>query len=282
MKRYLVLVTLITVGIILPLGGCEQDYYRSRETRTETRITAYAADGLDLKAVGELLKTAKDAKEFESQLNKPGGINNLDLDEDDRVDFIKVTSEDQKGIRVMKLTAVLSSTGDLQDVATIEVEKSENTANVQIHGNEQIYGPHYYYHSHFGLTDALLLYWLFSPRYTPYYSPWGWGSYPRYYGRGYTTVPVSTYRSRTRDLTRGSPFASSSSSRLSKPITPSTVHTSDRVRAPLKNPTSSQRAFQARNPSKHVSRGGFGRASRLSRSTRSSRFGRSRSMRFGK
>lgn len=272
-RNYLVL--LVVTAAIFSMIGCNDNY-----SRTDTRITAYAADGLDLKAVGELLKTAKDAEDLEQKLNKPGGVNNLDLDEDGKVDFIKVTGDDQKGIRVMKLTAVLSGSGDLQDVATIEIEKSGDKADVQIRGNEQVYGSNHYYHSNFGLTDALILYWLFGRSYRPYYSPWGWGSYPGYYGRGYAPVPVRTYRSRTGRLDRNSTFSRSSRNRLSRKVAPSSRNVSSRVKAPLKRPTTSQKAFQARNPSKQVRRGGFG--SRSTRTTRSSRFSRSRSSRFGK
>jgi hypothetical protein len=271
MKTHNLLIIVFVLLASLAILGCE--------SRTNTMITAYAADGLDLKAVGEILKESKDAQDLEEKLNKPGGVNNLDLDEDDKVDFIKVTSDDQENIRVMKLTAVLSSNGDQQDVATIEVENADETADVQIHGNEQIYGHNHYHHSRFGFTDALILYWLFRPRYTPYSSPWGYGNYPGYYGGGYASEPMTTYRNRTGNMTRGTTYASSSSNRLSKQVKSTTTNSSSRIKAPLKNPTSSQRSFQARNPSKQVRSTGFGRRGTT---TRSSRATRSRSVRTGK
>ena len=274
MKFHKILMLFIVAIFMVSFVSCDEGSRISRNT--DTTITAYAADGLDLKAVGALLKDSKDAKELEEKINKPGGVNNLDLDEDEKVDFIKVESDDKEKIRVMKLTAVLSSNGDLQDVASIQVEQTEEKANVQIHGNEQVYGRNHYHHSSFGMTDALILYWLFRPRYTPYMSPYGYGNYPGSYGRGYSTVPSGTYSSRTRDMSRGSTYASSNSNRLSRQVAPTSTNSSSRVKAPLRNPTTSQKSFQSRNPSKQVKSTGFGRST-PTRSTRSSRSTRSRS-----
>ena len=53
-----------------------------------------AADGLDLQAVAELFKDAKDLEAFEKSLNDPEiGVNNLDLDDNGDVDFIRVMEE---------------------------------------------------------------------------------------------------------------------------------------------------------------------------------------------
>ncbi|MBW2184791.1 MAG: hypothetical protein JRF49_13145, partial [Deltaproteobacteria bacterium] len=57
----------------------------------DVNIQATAANGLDLKAVGELVKQARNGEELEKLLNKSGGVNNLDLNEDNKVDYIHVT-----------------------------------------------------------------------------------------------------------------------------------------------------------------------------------------------
>lgn len=272
MKKYLFLLPL--VGLLFLTISCKDEYYRRN-----TQITGYAADGLDLKAVGELLKTAKDSEDLEKKLNEPNSINNLDLDEDGKVDFIKVSGDDQNDIRVLKLTAVLSGSGDEQDVANIEIERTaDDRANVQVHGNQQMYGRNHYHHSSFGLGEMLLIGWLFSPRYTPYYSPFGYGSYPGYYGRGYGPVSNRSYRDRTGRMTSNSSFGRSRSNQLSRSVTATNPKTSSRVKAPLRSPTTSQRRFQARNPSNQVRKGGFG----TSRSSRSSSRSFGRSSRSGK
>src|ERR1051325_6546687 len=57
-------------------------------------VSSEAAEGLDLLAVGELFKDAKDLEGFEKSLNDPEvGVNNLDLDDNGDVDFIRVVEE---------------------------------------------------------------------------------------------------------------------------------------------------------------------------------------------
>ena len=237
-----------------------------------------ASEGLDLKAVGELLREAKDAEEFEKLLNsRSTGINNLDLNEDGKVDYIKVTEYGDDKVRGFSLTTEVAP-GDVQEIATIEVEKvSDNQAQMQIRGNEQIYGANHYYHSSFGLMDFLILSYLFRPH-TFYASPWGYGSYPPWYSP-YSPMPYQNYRNRTAHMTRGSTFRRTSSSRIKSTVqSPNAGKAARSVRAPLKNPTASQKAFQARNPSRQVKSGGFGR--RTSR-TRAASVRRSASRRSG-
>ncbi|MDQ8201166.1 hypothetical protein QEH56_23575 [Pelagicoccus enzymogenes] len=223
---------------------------------------ADAASGLDLQAVGSLVKQAKTGEEFERLLNTPSvGVNNLDLDEDGAVDYIKVTEYGTGNVKGFSLTVDLAN-NQTQEVATIEIEKTaDGRANVQTHGNRNIYGANHYYHSSFGLTDFLLLSWLFNSNRPYYSSPWGYNSYPSYYGR-YSPSSYDNYRQRTRNVTSSSTWSSSNTSTVSSTATsPNAGKTADNIKAPLKSPTSSQKSFQARNPSKTVRSGGFGRTS---------------------
>ncbi len=62
----------------------------AQEEITVVAPTSEAAEGLDLKAVSELFKDSENLEEFEKALNDPEvGINNLDLDENGEVDFIR-------------------------------------------------------------------------------------------------------------------------------------------------------------------------------------------------
>ena len=68
-----------------------------------------AASGLDLIAVGELVKNAKDAESFERALNDPSEkVNNLDLDENGKIDYIKVTEYGTVNLRGFSLTTELA------------------------------------------------------------------------------------------------------------------------------------------------------------------------------
>ncbi len=240
--------------------------YRSNYNVTvQQTIGQDAASGLDLQAVGELVKRAKTGEAFERMLNDSSvGINNLDLDENGAVDYIKVTEYGSGTQRGFSLTVDLAD-GQTQEVATIEIEKtSDGRAHIQSYGNQHLYGSGYYYHSHTSLTNVLLISYLFSSH-RPYYSPWGYGRYPSAY-RSYPSRSYDSYRSDMRRTTSGSSYTKASASSLSSSSTsPNATKNATNIKAPLKSPTTAQKSFQARNPSKTIRSGGFG-----SRSTRSS------------
>lgn len=230
-----------------------------------------AAEGLDLKAVGELLKKAKTAEELEKLLNSPAqGVNNMDLDGDGNVDYISVDEYGNDKVKGFSLSSQPTA-GETQEIATIEIEKSsESEGEMQIKGNEQIYGSNHYYHSHFGFTDFLIMSYLFRPH-GFYGSPYGYGRYPGYYSN-YRTAPTSAYRSRTSRMTSNSSFRGSQSSTIKSGVkSPNAGMSSKSVRAPLRNPTSSQKSFQAKSRSSSRT-GGFGRSTRRRTSSRSGGF----------
>lgn len=265
------------IFIAIVIGSCNTSPKRThRQNNYNVNITSQvtAADGLNLKAVGEFIKKVKNAEDLEKKINDATlRINNLDLDEDGKVDYIKVTEYGDKADKSFKgfsLVAILSKAKDEQEVATIEVEKSGDGANVQVTGNKQIYGSGHHYHSHYSSSNLLLWAWLWSPR--PYWhSPFHYGYYPSYY-RSYSVVSVNSYRSRTRGYTSGSSYKKSATSKVkSKATSPNKAKTSSKVRAPLKNPTTSQKSFQKRNPSKTTRSGGFGKSSSSRTGTSGSR-----------
>ena len=228
---------------------------------TVVQSASDAADGLDLKAVGELFKNSKDAAAFEKALNDPDqGVNNLDLDDNGEVDYIRVLDEVSGNTHVLVMQVQLSKT-EYQDVATIEVEKSnDGNYNVQLHGNKQIYGVNYYVHP-VGVNWASVAFvsWLYRPYYKPYRSPYYWGYYPRYW-RPWRPLSLSVYRTRTVRITRTVNYRVSTKTRV---VSAKKVYVAPKsstlVRKPLKNPTSSQKKFQARSTTKTTAKGGFGK-----------------------
>lgn len=270
--------------LIVLMSLCNKRQPKVANYNVSVQTVTSSAEGLDLKAVGELVKKAKDAESLEKLLNSPDtGVNNLDLNEDGKADYISVTEYGNDKVRGFSLTTQ-PSPGETQEIATIEIEKtSDSQAEMQIHGNEQIYGRNYYHHSSFGLMDFLILSYLFRPH-AMYASPWNYGHYPPSYSP-YRTMPHSTYSSRMRAATRNSSFSRSSSPAIATAVkSPNAGKAAKSIRAPLKNPTSSQKQFQARNPSKQVKSGGFGRrtTSTKARSVRSSSARRSGGFSRGK
>ncbi len=206
--------TSIALGIALLLAAHPVKNLYSQESTTIVAPSSEVADGLDLNAVAEIFKETKNLEEFEKEINDPKtGVNNLDLDGDDQVDYIRVVEEVADDTHVIILQVQLSEK-EYQDVATIEVEKSGEEYNMQVRGNEVVYGPDYYIaptvvHVHpwpvFG--------WIFRPVYRPYRSPFYFGVYPRWW-RPYRPVTVNIYRTRTAPYARRGTFRVTRTSRV--------------------------------------------------------------------
>ena len=249
---------------------------------TELILKEYSK-GLNLAATTELAKKAKDAGDFERLLNSQSeAINNIDLNDDGKVDYIKVTEYGSGDKRGFSLTDEISP-GKIQEIATIDIERGTENATVQTTGNPSLYGPGNYHHSSFGLTDALLVGWLFSNR-QPYLSPYGYGNYPSSYGGGWNRQGNENYDGSMKSRTAGSTVTSSSQSVISNPApSPNAEKIAAKAKV-ISSPTQSQRSFtksaarptNSQSASRPSSSGGFGRSSSSgsSRSGSSSRGGK--------
>ncbi|PID27042.1 MAG: hypothetical protein CR982_06950 [Candidatus Cloacimonadota bacterium] len=263
-KRY-------AIFLFILIFSCGNDYYDTNVT-----ITQDAADGLDLKAVMALVQKVKSSEELEKRLNTPGSINNLDLNEDGNVDYIKVSEYGGSGEYGFSLTTEPVK-GEVQEIATIEITKDGDRANVNARGNSQIYGNNYYYHDNSHFWRNMFLFSYFTNGFGMYRSPYYYGHYPRYY-RSYTTVPSRSYKNRAKSSYGNSSFKRGSNGKSSiSSKNPNRGKTASKgIKQTLKNPTRTQKSFQKRNPSKRARSGGFGRSKR-SGSVRGSSSSRSRS-----
>ena len=176
--------------------------------------TSEAAEDLDLIAVGQLFKDSANLEAFEKALNDPEvGINNLDLDDNGEVDFIRVVEEVAEGTHLVILQVQLDE-NEFQDVATIEIEKEGDQYNFQVHGNEVIYGVDYYV----ATPDIHIHRWpiigfIYRPAYRPYRSAFHFGFYPRWH-RPYRPVTINVYRTRTVRYTGRTTFAVTRTTRV--------------------------------------------------------------------
>jgi hypothetical protein len=197
--------------------------------------------GLDLQALGEMVKKSPNPAKLEEELNKPGSINNLDLNNDGKVDYIKVTESGSGNTRELKFLDQMPDSTDTE-IATVKIDKgTDNQATMDISGNQAMYGDNYNYHSGFSVGEVLLMAYLFSPH-MPYYSPWGFYHYPGYY-RSYAPVPMVSYR---RTVTT---YNSHPTGTLAEPT---------HKRSTLSGASHSQKSFGTRDASKPVGSGGFG------------------------
>ena len=114
------------------------------QSQADSTRSGWPGDNLDLYAVLDLFQKSKTIEDFEKSLNlEETGINNMDLDLDKKVDFIKVVTKQDKDDFTFILQIAVTKT-ETQDVAVIMVSKDENKkVTMQIIGNEDLYGKGY-------------------------------------------------------------------------------------------------------------------------------------------
>ena len=160
-------------------------------------------DHFSLEGALELFKKAESPEDFEKKLNSEKNyVNNLDLNEDGKIDYIRVFDHGDNQAHALVLQAVVSEK-DAHDIAVIEIEKtSDSEAIVQIIGDEDIYGEEIIVEpfeeegeegkgpatSSFGKVRIQVNVWLwpsvrfiYRPSYVLWASPWHWHYYPRWW-----------------------------------------------------------------------------------------------------
>ena len=102
-------------------------------------------DDFDLRGALELFKNAQSPEDFEKKLNADDSkINNLDLNNDGKVDYIKVIDNRDGDAHALVLQVAVNET-ETQDVAAIEIEKDgDQSAKLQITGDKELYGKETY------------------------------------------------------------------------------------------------------------------------------------------
>lgn len=113
-------------------------------SQTKPDSLGLPGDNFDLYGALELFKKADSPEAFEKALNaKDNEVNNLDLDGDGKVDYVKVIDKKDGDAHTLVLQVDVSQT-EKQDVAVIELEKTgDDKAHVQIVGDEELYGKDY-------------------------------------------------------------------------------------------------------------------------------------------
>jgi hypothetical protein len=207
MKKFL-FAFLATAMCLLGLAAFSQD----KEKVDTTNKLGLAGDGLDLYAVLDLFQKSKTIESFEKTLNDPKTkVNNLDLDLDKKVDFIKVVTEkkDKKDESYMFILRVDVSKTESQDVAVILLDRDKDKkVSMQIVGDEELYGKDYVIEpkgnspvtpnpaykgedpvtvtveapaTNVVVQQAPVVQYVYSPAYVPYYPPYYYGYYPGWF-----------------------------------------------------------------------------------------------------
>ena len=152
-------------------------------------------DNLDLYGVMELFKKSSSPEDFEKALNSENNeVNNLDLNGDNEIDYIKVIDHEDNGAHALILQVSVNE-NEVQDVAVVEVEKKTNgEAHVQIVGDEDFYGKDYIIEPANDVqkapesTDKTVVFvnvwawqsvsYIYAHHYALWVSPWRWKHYP--------------------------------------------------------------------------------------------------------
>jgi hypothetical protein len=190
------------------------------QSKADTAALNMAGDGLDLYAVLDLFQKSKTIEAFEKSLNdSKNKINNLDLNLDKKIDFIKVTTK-KDGNNYTFVLQVDVSKKETQDVAVILLDKDKNgKISLQIVGDEDLYGKDYVIEpkgnssvtanpGYVGpdpvtkdvpatttvvVQQAPIVQYVYSPAYVPYYPPYVYGVYPPWFGFA-TVMAIGIYR----------------------------------------------------------------------------------------
>jgi len=196
------------------------------QTAKDTTLLGLPGDNLNLYAVLDLFQKSKTIEDFEKSLNlEKTGINNLDLNLDGKVDFIKVVTK-QNGDDFTFILQVAVNEKETQDVAVILVSKDKNKkVTMQIVGDEALYGKGYIVEPKTATTPSVtpnpaysgsepvktsapatttvvvvestpIVQYVYSPVYVPYVPPYHYGFYPPYFA-AVTVMAVSIYHHNT-------------------------------------------------------------------------------------
>jgi hypothetical protein len=152
------------------------------------------SDNLDLRAVASIFGDSKNLDDFERRLNDPKiQISNLDLNGDNKVDYLRVIETVEGNVHLIVIQSVLGR-NTFQDIAIVEVERDrDNRVQVQVVGDVFMYGDNYIYEPVYAYTPVIYnSFWV--SNYRPYYSTWNWGFYPSFYF-AWTPFPIVTYQS---------------------------------------------------------------------------------------
>ena len=275
-------VMILALNLLYSLYGWLSPDPASMKTRSETgtspqpasELQGTAADGLSLQGLTAMVKQVRSGEELERKLNQRDSINNLDLNGDQQVDYLFVREYGDPQSKIGYSLTAEPVKGEIQEVADVTIEKNGDTAEIQVIGNEQIYGPQAVYNdatsverdpSKEGVEDSGMR--MHSSYFFPHalwVSPFFFGYFPSFY-RPYPVVNRSVYQNRVNrvnpsSVSRGrNPYQSRSSKSISNPNRGKVA--SKGIARSLKNPTATQRQFQV-NRSRNLRSGGFGQTSR--------------------
>lgn len=198
------------MGLTVLFGICGM-----AQNQSENDSTGLPGDHFSLEGALEMFRKAGSPEEFETLINtKDNNVNNLDLNGDGNIDYVRVVDKNEKDAHAFVLQVPVSES-ESQDVAVIELEKkASDNAVVQIVGDEDLYGESKIVEPDGGGDDeedegeggngggpyvseisfpahpirVVVNVWtwplvrvVYAPGYRPWVSPWRWRVYPTWW-----------------------------------------------------------------------------------------------------
>jgi len=163
----------------------------------EIDSTGMLGDNFSLEGALEMFKKSESPEDFEKRINDANSsVNNLDLNEDGYIDYIKVIDKNEGDSHAIILQTDINRS-ESQDIAVIEMEKTgNNKVVIQIIGDEELYGSDVIVEPLNNTTVVVVreeaptyvnvwswptVRFIYGPRYQVWVSPWRWRVYPRYW-----------------------------------------------------------------------------------------------------
>src|SRR5438045_4602046 len=219
MKKFFLSYLAVAMSLLsVPAFSQAKDDKQAKEDTTA--LLNLPGNNLDLYDVLDLFKKSKTIEAFEKSLNdEKEKINNLDLNLDKKVDFIKVVTKKDGDSYTFILQVDVTKT-ETQDVAVILLNKDKDKKiSLQIVGDEELYGKDYVIEpkgnssvtansAYVGenpvtvtvpqtttvvVESAPIVQYVYSPAYVPYAPPYYYGYYPPWFGFA-TVMAVGIYR----------------------------------------------------------------------------------------
>jgi hypothetical protein len=206
MKKFIItaiLAAMVATGTTLLAQNSQEEYL------------GLPGDNLNLYAVMKLFRESKTLEEFERNLNdQNSNINNLDLDGNNRVDYLRIVDNIDGDVHTIVLQDAVNER-EIQDVAVFTVQRFDNgQVMIQLTGDEELYGKNYIIEPIFDDPNSLetpnpgyagndrsmngrnitylktttvevgawpLIRFIYLPTYAVWHSSWHWGYYPSYW-----------------------------------------------------------------------------------------------------
>ncbi len=193
---------LLVFGMFLSFSVLSQEIKMSEENTLSEEEIIEAEENLDLEVVAEIFGESSDLEDFEKRLNNPESeISNLDLNGDGEVDYLRVMEKEEGDKRTVYVQAAVTE-DTYKNVASLVVVKDKNNeVNVEVVGDEAIYGKNYVIVPAFRRVPPVVT-WFWGPSYRIWISPYRYGYYPAYFRPRVVVAPSVRTATRRRATVR--------------------------------------------------------------------------------